>query len=84
MPVSVVSFLQAKTGSGEVDLTFQTSLSSFATGTHVITLLPSSPAIRMSLQGEAAYNDAVATNKRLFFDAAISTSDFIRCGTIKF
>ena len=70
--------LQAKTGSGEVDLAFQTSLTSFATTSHVVTLVPSSPAVRMSLGGQLAYKDVMATNKRLFFDANISTSDFIR------
>ena len=70
--------LQAKTGSGEVDLTFQTSLAGFATSIHVVTLVPSSPAVRMNLQGQLAYNDPLATNKRLFFDTAIPTSDFIR------
>ena len=73
-----VYILQAKTGSGEVDLTFQTSLAGFATSIHVVTLVPSSPAVRMNLQGQLAYNDPLATNKRLFFDTAIPTSDFIR------
>jgi AP-4 complex subunit epsilon-1 len=72
------SNLQAKTGSGEVDLTFQTSLAGFATSIHVVTLVPSSPAVRMNLQGQLAYNDPLATNKRLFFDTTIPTSDFIR------
>ena len=76
--ISLVCTLQAKTGSGEVDLTFQTSLAGFATSIHVVTLVPSSPAVRMNLQGQLAYNDPLATNKRLFFDTAIPTSDFIR------
>ena len=75
----LVCILQAKTGSGEVDLTFQTSLAGFATSVHVVTLVPSSPALRMNLQGQLAYIDALATNKRLFFDTTIPTSDFIRC-----
>ena len=76
--LSLVCTLQAKTGSGEVDLTFQTSLAGFATSIHVVTLVPSSPAVRMNLQGQLAYNDPLATNKRLFFDTTIPTSDFIR------
>ena len=61
-----------------MDLTFQTSLAGFATSIHVVTLVPSSPAVRMNLQGQLAYNDPLATNKRLFFDTTIPTSDFIR------
>jgi AP-4 complex subunit epsilon-1 len=72
------SNLQARTGNGSADLGFQTSLTSFATGVHVVTLVPASPALRMSLQGEAAYSDSLATNKRLFFDTVLSVSDFIR------
>ena len=76
--LSLLRTLQAKTGSGEADLTFQTSLAGFATSIHVVTLVPSSPALRMNLQGQLAYIDALATNKRLFFDTPIPTSDFIR------
>ena len=61
-----------------MDLTFQTSLAGFANSIHVVTLVPSSPAVRMNLQGQLAYNDPLATNKRPFFDTAIPTSDFIR------
>ena len=73
---------QAKTGNDEVDLAFQTSLAGFATSVHVVTLVPTSPAVRMNIQGQLAYNDALATNKRLFFDTTIPTCDFIRytCG----
>ena len=71
--------LQAKTGSGGTDIKFQTSLESFATSSHVITLVPSSPAVsRMTLRGELTYRDAMATNQRLFFNINISTADFIR------
>ncbi|CAI8050729.1 AP-4 complex subunit epsilon-1 [Geodia barretti] len=72
------SNLTAKASSGVTDLSFKTSLTGFATGVHVVTLVPSSPAPRMSLQGQVAYSDAMATNKRLFFDASLLVSDFIR------
>ena len=62
-----------------MDLKFQTTLESFATSSHVITLVPSSPAVsRMTLRGELTYRDAMATNQRLFFNINISTTDFIR------
>ncbi|CAI8032516.1 hypothetical protein GBAR_LOCUS18374, partial [Geodia barretti] len=32
----------------------------------------------MSLQCHVAYSDTMATNKRLFFDASLPVSDFIR------
>lgn len=74
---------QVKTGSGGADLSFQTSLTGFATSVHMVTLVPNSPALRMSLQGQVAYSDAVATNKRLFFDASLSVSDFIRSPSLR-
>ena len=73
--------VQATTGGGSSSIDFQTSLTSFATSVHVVTLVPTSPAHRMSLQGQVAYGDSVATNKRLFFDASLSISDFIRYRT---
>lgn len=47
--------------------------------THVMVLVPSSPAINMSLTGEIGYKDSMATQRRLFFDTTIHASDLVRC-----
>ena len=78
-PLSLsLTYMQALTGDGKEELGLETSLTSFATVSHVVTLVPSSPAVNMSLRGQLAYRDAMATQKRLFFDASIHTSDLIR------
>ncbi len=47
--------------------------------THVVALVPSTPAINMSVRGEVSYKDSAATLRRLFFDATIQVSDLLRC-----
>lgn len=72
------SNLKALTSSGTEDLSLQTTIAGFGNVSHVITLVPTAPAINMSLRGQLAYKDPMATQKRLFFDATIQVSDAIR------
>ncbi len=46
--------------------------------TQVIVLVPTSPAINMSLRGEISYTDSVGTRRRVFFDASLYVTDMIR------
>jgi len=78
LAVEPPSNMKAYTASGETDLTLYTDIPGFGNVTHVITLLPSSPAINMSLQGQITYKDSMATQQRLFFDTTIHVSDVIR------
>ena len=46
--------------------------------TQVIVLVPTSPAINMSLRGEISYTDSVGTRRRVFFNASLYVTDMIR------